>query len=118
MRERAIVQCKRLKVMRSNAFPKKLVIDYPLTFLLALYVTIAFQICFPFLVSNKRFRPYFFLVGCLVHVGIALAMGLFFFGTIMTAAYELFIEEESAEKFMKMFQKIFNYSGIKTAAYG
>lgn len=50
------------------------------------YFTIAFQGAFPFLMWNERLKPYLVLTGIMLHVGIAVVMGLVSFSLTMIIA--------------------------------
>jgi hypothetical protein len=50
------------------------------------YFTLFFQMSFPFLMWNQRVKPYIVFLGVLLHVGIAVVMGLVSFSAIMILA--------------------------------
>lgn len=55
------------------------------------YATLAFEIAFPFLIWNRTLRPWLIFCAFVLHLGIALFMGLGGFGMIMLSACFSFI---------------------------
>jgi len=56
------------------------------------YILLLYQSLFPLLVWIKKIKPYFLLIGVLMHLYIAFVLGLFFFGLIMVITYVLFFD--------------------------
>lgn len=63
----------------------------PLLLALVSFVTILFEVYFPFGIWLKSFRPWWMLIGIFLHIGIAVTMGLYFFSILMLAGYVLFV---------------------------
>lgn len=55
------------------------------------YITLAFEISFPFLIWNRFLRPWMLFAAVMLHVGIALFMGLGGFGAIMLSGCMSFL---------------------------
>jgi hypothetical protein len=75
-----------------------LLLRHPVLLALGTYSTLAFQFAFPLLIWSRRARPWLLLVGVGLHLGIAFAMGLFFFGWMMILSYACFVAEPWAVK--------------------
>lgn len=73
----------------SNSFLQTL--PYSLCFVLT-YLTMIYQMSFSFLVWFRPFKIYLFTFGIMQHLLIAVGMGLFSFGIIMTICYILFLK--------------------------
>ena len=58
---------------------------------LSTYMTLAFEIAFPFLIWNRTFRPWMLFAAFVLHLGIAIFMGLGGFGGIMLSGCMSFI---------------------------
>lgn len=83
-----------------------LVKGFPLLSVLASYSTIFFQITFPFLIWFRGARPSLFLFGGLMHVGIALGMGLLTFGLAMVSCYAVFLAPDQVNEYYRYFEGI------------
>jgi hypothetical protein len=68
-------------------------LKHPVILALGTYFTLAFQFAFPVLIWSRRARPWLLLLGVGLHLGIAFAMGLFFFGWMMILSYVCFVAE-------------------------
>jgi hypothetical protein len=64
------------------------------------YATLVFEIGFPFLIWNKKLRPWFLFGAFVLHLGIGLLMGLAEFGLVMLAGCMAFIPPEGFRWFM------------------
>ncbi len=76
------------------SFPtlQHLVCNMPLVFKLLTWLTLLYQIVFPFLIFVKRVKNYLLLSGILFHLFIAFAMGLFNFSMVMICCYAVFYD--------------------------
>jgi predicted DCC family thiol-disulfide oxidoreductase YuxK len=75
-----------------------LVASFPVLIMLATYMTLVFQISFPWLVWNRKLRPWILSFGTFLHLQISFVMGLFLFGLAMCASYTAFTPEHRAKK--------------------
>ncbi|MCP4912608.1 MAG: HTTM domain-containing protein [Oligoflexia bacterium] len=66
--------------------------------------TLAFQLSFPYLIWNKKTRPYVAALGSLIHLQISFGMGLVTFGLIMSVSYFSFYNEEEIKKVLNRFK--------------
>ena len=82
----------------SHPFLQELMLSSPWISVIGSYVTLLFQISFPFLIWVKQLRPWYFLLGTMIHLGISFGMGLMFFGFAMVVSYKLFYTEDRAEE--------------------
>ncbi len=69
------------------------------------YLTLSFQLAFPFLIWQKKIRPYLLAIGTFLHLQIAFVMGLLDFGFAMIICYFLFHSEETSRKILGYFQR-------------
>ncbi len=72
---------------------RSFVADYPLFAVIATYVTLFYQLSFPWLIWNRRIRPWLMSLGTAIHLQIALVMGLFTFGFAVMASYVVFFTD-------------------------
>ena len=72
---------------------------------LSALVTLLWEIYFPVLVWQKRFRPYLLAIGVLLHVFIALGMSLTIFSALMVSVYVLFLDDQELD-FLKFWTAI------------
>lgn len=77
-------------------------------FVLSNYLVLGFQLSFPYMIWNKRARPYYLAIGTMIHLSISFVIGLFLFGLVIAISYSLFYEKEDFE------YKVIN--GVFTAA--
>ena len=78
------------------------VLNYPFLTSLGTHITVLFQLLFPTLIWFRKTRPFIIAVGCMLHgFGIALGMGLLFFGGLMCLVYGFFIEDQTAEPIVR-----------------
>ena len=70
---------------------------YPLT-ILGAYLTVLFQISFPWLVWFRKSRPWMLAFGSFLHLQISFVMGLVMFGFAMITCYLIFWEYEDEKK--------------------
>lgn len=80
----------------SHPLLKQLMLTHPIFSILGSYVTIAFQLSFPYLIWFKRTKGLMTFIGSCLHLGIAFGMGLMSFGFAMTVSYLCFLDEERA----------------------
>ena len=86
----------------THPFAKDLVSRYPILTVLGSYTTLLYQVMFPWLVWNKRVRPWLLSIGSCIHLQISLVMGLFMFGFAIAVAYLSFSNEKFAEKVLRV----------------
>lgn len=67
--------------------------------------TLLFQLSFPFLIWNRRLRGPLMLAGSLLHLSIALVMGLVFFGFAMMISYLVFQSDERSARLLGWFRR-------------
>jgi len=79
------------------------VADYPIFSVVATYVTLLYQVSFPWLIWNRRFRPWLMLLGTAIHLQIALVMGLFSFGLAVMSSYVVFFPDEKSAAVLARF---------------
>jgi len=72
---------------------RSFVANYPFFAVMATYVTLFYQLSFPWLIWNRRIRPWLMLLGTTMHLQIALVMGLFTFGFAVMASYVVFFTD-------------------------
>lgn len=75
-------------------FVRDLVAHHPFFSVAGTYATLAYQVSFPWLIWNRRVRPYLMTFGTFLHLQIALVMGLFSFGLAVMASYAIFFTDE------------------------
>jgi hypothetical protein len=68
----------------------------PLVIVAATYLTLAWEVYFPVLVWLKPVRRPMLLFGAALHVGIAIALNIPFFGMLMIISYALFLTPQEA----------------------
>ncbi len=66
------------------------------------YSALTYQVSFPFLVWNKKIKPYLLAFGIVFHLGIAIFMGIFSFGLIMIISYVIFLDDEQTERISRL----------------
>jgi hypothetical protein len=82
---------------------RSFVAHYPFFAVVATYVTLLYQLAFPWMIWNRHVRPWLMLLGSFIHLQIALVMGLFTFGFAVMASYVVFFpDEKSAAILAKM----------------
>lgn len=67
---------------------------FPLVIVFITFSTVLFEIYFPALVWNPRYRKFFLITGFFFHAGIGATMALYSFAIIMLSPYILFLKEE------------------------
>jgi hypothetical protein len=67
---------------------------FPLLIAGATFSTVLFEVYFPVLVWFKPLRKWVLAVGCALHAGIGLSVGLVFFSFAMVSTYVVFLEPE------------------------
>ncbi|MDC0711061.1 HTTM domain-containing protein [Stigmatella sp. ncwal1] len=77
-------------------FVKDWASHWPTVLALATYVTVFFQIAFPCLIWKDPARRPMMVLGALIHLQIALVMGLMTFGLAMVISYTVFYTEREA----------------------
>jgi predicted DCC family thiol-disulfide oxidoreductase YuxK len=85
----------------------KLMVEFPILSLIGTYATLLFQITFPWLVWNKKLRPFYILWGFGLHLGMIFAMGLLTFGSNMCLMFLVFFKDsyyQNITNFLKSFK--------------
>ncbi len=75
------------------------------------YITLIFELLFPILIWNNKFKPLFLLIGVLLHISIYLTMMIYDFEILFIMIYGFFISN-------KYWRKINNLIQIKFKKYG
>jgi len=79
---------------------------------LSTYVTLVFEITFPFLIWNRYLRPWVLFGAVMLHAGIAIFMGLGGFGAIMLSGCMAFVPASGMRWFLEsLFGNRFNKTG-------
>lgn len=73
--------------------------DFPLFFAIGTFVTIIFEVYFWVMVSFKKTRPLWLLLGVLFHLMIGVLLGLMSFSLVMISTYVLFINRSDLKRF-------------------
>ena len=79
---------------------RSFVADWPVFSVVATYVTLLYQVSFPWLIWNRRFRPWLMGLGTFIHLQIALVMGLFSFGLAVMSSYVVFFTDAKSAAVM------------------
>jgi hypothetical protein len=66
---------------------------FPVLIALATSATVYWEIYFPLLIWIPQFRPWWLIIGTMLHLAIAVMMNLPFFAAIMMSSYFLFLSE-------------------------
>lgn len=90
-----------------TAFDMKFLSHIPWIFPLLTFLTIVFEIYFPAMVLNSRFKKYWLMAGVFFHLMIGLLLGLMTFSLVMLSTYVLFLSTEDLQDFrLKIKQRI------------
>ena len=89
----------------SNGMMKRIFKDSYVLSAVATYTTLAYQILFPIIVWVKKVKIPFLILGVILHVSIAIGMGIFTFGCIMIITYILFIDNARIHRFKNRFKR-------------
>jgi hypothetical protein len=73
--------------------------NFPLFIAILTMATVIFEVYFICAVCSPRLRPYWLLVGLMFHMSTAVFMDLWFFGSILSATYILFIDTKDLRFF-------------------
>lgn len=76
--------------------------NFPVLLVLLTFMTLFFEIYFPFLILNKKIRIFAMIFGVGMHLGIILTMNLWFFSFIMVSFYILFLSKEQINSLWKL----------------
>ena len=85
----------------THPLAKDLVSRYTILAVMGTYITLLYQVMFPWLVWNKKMRPWLLSVGSCIHLQISFVMGLFMFGFAIAVAYLSFAGEKFAERILR-----------------
>lgn len=83
----------------------------------ATWGTLAFQSLFPILIWFRNLRPWLATAGMLLHIGIALWMGLATFGGIMMVSYLLFIDVNKHQQYLTLLRSTWMHLKKKIAIH-
>ena len=70
------------------------------------YATLLFQLLFPTLIWHRTFRRLLIILGSMIHLQIALVMGLPIFGFSLTCFYIVFYDESYSKRIISTFQML------------
>jgi hypothetical protein len=90
----------------THPFAKSLISRYAILTVLGSYLTLIYQVAFPWLVWNKKVRPWLLTIGSMIHLQISFVMGLFMFGFAIAVAYLSFATEPFAERVLDGFDRM------------
>jgi len=90
----------------SHPIAKKLISNFPAISVLGTYATLIYQVLFPWLVWNRKIRPYILAFGTFIHIQISFVMGLFMFGFAIAVSYFSFTTDEAAKKILRFPNRI------------
>jgi hypothetical protein len=93
----------------THPIARDIVTQYPVLTVTGTYVTLLYQVAFPWLVWNRKIRPYLLSLGTLIHLQISFVMGLFMFGFAIAVAYLSFTTDHVAEKILKKIDGFFSW---------
>lgn len=65
---------------------------FPLFFAIGTFTTIIFEVYFPVMVLNKKYRLFWLMLGVIFHTGIGLTLSLMPFSIVMLSTYFLFLD--------------------------
>lgn len=77
-----------------SQFDLKFLSHFPIFFAVGTFVSIVFEIYFPAMMLNKKYRNAWLLLGVSFHLGIGILLGLMPFSMVMMATYVLFLPAE------------------------
>lgn len=75
----------------------------PLLIAAATFTTLIFEIYFPVMVWQERWKKQWLFVGAVFHLSTAVFMGLLFFTVVMASSYAAFLSKEDFKKIFKHF---------------
>ncbi len=81
-----------------SQFDLKFLSQVPLFFAVGTFLSLIFEIYFPAMMLNNKYRKYWLFAGFFFHVGIGLLLGLMTFSLVMLSTYVLFLQGDSLEK--------------------
>ena len=77
--------------------------------------TLAYQVSFPWLIWDQRVRPFLMTFGTVLHLQIALVMGLFSFGLAVMASYPIFFADERSAAILRRCRPLWSLRAIRAA---
>lgn len=90
-----------------TAYDMKFLSHIPWIFPVLTFLTIIFEVYFPAMVLNPRFKKYWLIAGIFFHLMIGLLLGLMTFSLVMLSTYVLFLSAEDLQAFrLKIKQRI------------
>ena len=75
-------------------------LQYPYLLSLLSYISLAFQLLFPFLIWFKKTKYAFIVLGIVIHVSMAFILQLYFFEIVVILHYGFFIKDEEWQKLL------------------
>ena len=90
------------------------VVDYAEITVFLNYITLIYQISFPFLIWFEKFRKPYIVLGFFIHLSIGIGMGLLFFGIVMIVGHSLFYSNKECKN---IFNKIHKFTDLVKVLY-
>ncbi|HWY34751.1 MAG TPA: HTTM domain-containing protein [Nitrosopumilaceae archaeon] len=85
----------------SLPFLRQIFLEHKIILMIFTYSALLYQILFPFFIWSKRLKKKLIIAGLIMHIFIAVFIGLFNFSIVMICCYLLFTEKAFAEKCMR-----------------
>lgn len=85
--------------------------NFPLAIAVMTFTTLLFEIYFTPLVWNRSLRKWILILGCLMHFGIALSIGLFYFSFGMISVYVLWADPAWLSRTLRRLKVSANWIG-------
>ncbi len=95
-----------------SQYDLKILSHVPVFFAIGTFLSLIFEIYFPAMVINPKFRKYWLVSGVFFHVSIGLLLGLMTFSMVMLSTYVLFLDRAVIESVL---QKL-NFLGTRKAS--
>lgn len=78
-----------------SQYDLKFLSQVPVLFAIGTFLSLIFEIYFPAMVINSKFRNFWLVSGVLFHVGIGVLLGLMTFSMVMLSTYVLFLDRQT-----------------------
>lgn len=85
----------------THPLAKRVISSYAVFTVIGTYATLLYQVSFPWLVWNKRVRPYLLAFGTFIHLQISFVMGLLSFGFAIACSYTVFYPDERSRSILE-----------------
>jgi hypothetical protein len=76
---------------------------------------LVFELAFPMLIWDRRFRPYALAAGTLFHLGIELTLTIPMFSAVMLVSYVSFLSDDEAERALAFLRRLWRPSRLAAA---